>query len=204
MTSEEIKFFDRLSAEWDNNEVLSTPEKVKEILSLVGVKDGMNILDLGTGTGVLIPFLSELTGYNGKVVGVDMSEGMLGKASEKYGNLKNAELLRLDFEEEPVNGKYDLIMLYCVYPHLHRPEETLKRLCADNLNPEGRIIIAFPASETYINNIHKEKKAAGELLPDAYTLSEKMNDRGFTAEVVKYDAETYIVSLRRPQTVMPE
>lgn len=195
MTNEEINFFDHLSQTWDANEVLSTPDKILDILSLVGVERNMKILDLGTGTGVLIPFLSEIAGPSGEVMAVDASEGMLEKAVKKFGDLKNVSFVNLDFEKQKIDGYYDLIFLYCVYPHLHAPKETLHYLAANNLSPHGKIIIAFPSDENFINNIHKEKKAESDLLPSAPELKKRLNEWGLEAEVIAYNKEKYIVAV---------
>ena len=77
MTEAEIEFFDKLAPSWDANEIRSTPERVKSILAKLPLKSGMSILDLGTGTGVLVPYLSEIVGNEGSVTAVDLSEGML-------------------------------------------------------------------------------------------------------------------------------
>lgn len=196
MTTEEILFFDKLSATWDNDEVLSTPQKIKEILSSIHVTQGMNVLDLGTGTGVLVPYLSSMVGEGGSVLGVDISEGMLQRAMEKYGDLRNVSFIKKDLEKEEIEGKYNLIMLYCVYPHLHFPENTLKKLISTNLKEGGRIIVAFPSDEHFINNIHKEKKAESDLLPSAPSLSSKFKEWGLASSVVRYDDQHYIVEIK--------
>lgn len=195
MTTEEILFFDRLSAIWDDNEVLSTPGKILEILSELDIGRGMEILDLGTGTGVLVPYLSSMVGDTGKVTALDISEGMLKRAKKKYGNLANVDFILQDFEKEEVTGKYDLILLYCVLPHVHFPERTLKRLVLTNLKETGRIIIAFPTEENFINNIHKEKKAESEQLPSAPRLSLKLRKWGFQSSVIRYDEGHYSVEI---------
>lgn len=195
MTSEEILFFDRIAENWDENEGLSTPEKVAEILSIVGIREGQKVLDLGTGTGVLLPMLSRLVGEQGRVTAVDISEGMLSRAKKKFDNLKNVEFKKLDFEEESIDGEYDIILLYCVYPHLHTPRQTLLRLSQNNLTPSGRIIIAFPTDESFINNIHKEKKAESEMLPPARKLSSLFSEWGLNSRVVRYDSGHYIIEV---------
>lgn len=195
MTTEEILFFDRLSETWDDNEVLSTPDKILEILSELDIRKGMEILDLGTGTGVLVPYLSSMVGDNGKVTALDISEGMLGQARKKYGNVANVTFILQDFEKEDVSGKYDLVLLYCVFPHLHFPEQTLKRLALTNLKEKGRIIIAFPTDENFINNIHKERKAESELLPSAPRLSSQLRRGGFESSVIRYDEKHYLVEI---------
>lgn len=193
MNQEEIAFFDRMAPTWDSNEVRSTPERVKSILSKLPIEKGMSVLDLGTGTGILVPYLSEAVGPEGHVTAIDLSEGMLAIAKKKYGDLVNVEFMKLDFEEEGIPGMYDIAMLYCVYPHLHDPEGTFKWLFRVNLNEGGVIVVAFPSDEEFINNIHKEKKADHDHLPSARKLAERINEWGFNAKVIAYTPDEYIV-----------
>lgn len=197
MTQSEIEFFDRLAPQWDANEVKSTPEKIRSILGKLPIRKGMDVLDLGTGTGVLVPYLSSMVGPQGHVAAVDLSEGMLEIARQKYGNLGNVEFLRLDFEEEKIPGMYDVAMLYSVYPHLHAPADTLLWLMRMNMNPGGIIIIAFPCDEDFINSIHHERKAEHDHLPPAHTLAEMISSWGFSTEVVAATPEEYIVLIGR-------
>lgn len=199
MTSEELTFFNAIAPKWDSMEVKSTPEKVKELLDIVGVAPGSDILDLGTGTGVLLPYLSRLTGEKGTVVGVDFSEGMLAEARRKFSGLGNVLFSRLDFEEEREPWRYDLIMMYCVYPHLSRPESTIKRLASENLKQGGRIVIGFPADEKYINHIHREREEDDDLesghLPPARVLAERMEGWGLRSRVLAGDEGKYLVEV---------
>lgn len=194
--SKEIEFFDRIASTWDANEIRSTPGRVETILDKIEVREGDNVLDLGTGTGVLVPYLSRLAGEEGSVVGIDFSAGMLSRAREKFGNLRNVRFERKDFENEEIEGKFELILLYCVYPHLSQPVVTLKKLAGRNLAPGGRIIIAFPSDEHFINNIHREKKADSDLLPAAECLAERLRDNGFHTRVIAYGSEEYVVEIK--------
>ena len=106
MTQSEVEFFDNIAPRWDNDEIRSTPERINAVLDLLSIRKGDKVLDLGTGTGVLLPYLSVRVGEEGEVTGVDLSEGMLSRAIEKYGNLGNVRFLRLDFEEENLPGEY--------------------------------------------------------------------------------------------------
>lgn len=196
MTSEELKFFDNIASKWDSMEHRSTPAKINEILDIVGVGEGWDVLDLGTGTGVLVPYLSERVGPKGSVLGIDLSDGMLREARRKYGNLGNVMFEKRDFEASPLPGRYDLIMMYCVYPHLQRPYETLGRLVEDNLKPGGRIIIGFPSDEKFINSIHAEKKVDHDHLPQADILTLRfavncLHSRKIVADEGKYLVEVY-------------
>ena len=196
MTQSEIEFFDTLAPTWDENEIRSTPDRIKSILGKLRISKGMDILDLGTGTGVLVPYLSEMVGYEGHVTAIDLSDGMLSLARQKYGHLKNVEFMKIDFEEEQIPGKYDLALLYSVYPHLHAPADTMEWLFKMNMKQDGRIVIAFPSDEEFINNIHHEKKAEHDHLPPAHTLAEMIRNWGFKAEVLAATPDEYIVEIK--------
>lgn len=197
MTQSEIDFFDMLAPSWDVNEIRSTPERISTILSKLHITPGMRILDLGTGTGVLVPFLSTLVGPQGHITAIDLSEGMLAIARKKFGHLENVEFLKLDFEEEQIPGVYDLAILYCVYPHLHSPAETMEWLFKMNLMPEATIVIAFPSDEKFINNIHHEKKAEHDHLPPAPVLARQIEAWGYHTTVISATPDEYIVSINR-------
>lgn len=196
MTQSEIDFFDRLAPEWDVNEVRSTPERIKSILAKLPLAEGMSVLDLGTGTGVLVPYLSDMVGSHGHVTAIDLSEGMLSRAREKYGNLGNVDFLKLDFEEELIPGMYDVVMLYSVYPHLHSPSATMEWLFKMNMNPGGAIVIAFPCDEKFINDIHHERKSESDHLPPAPVLAGMIESWGFHAAVPAYDKDEYIILVK--------
>lgn len=198
MTQSEIDFFDALAPRWDANEVRSTPERVRSILSRLDIRPGMRILDLGTGTGVLVPYLSESAGAEGHITAIDLSEGMLTLARKKYGHLTNVEFLKLDFEEEALPGVYDLVMMYCVYPHLHAPEDTFEWLFKMNIRTGGRIVVAFPSDEKFINDIHHERKSESGHLPPAARLAEMIRMWGYDADVLAYSPDEYIIEVRCP------
>ncbi len=199
MTQSEIDFFDALAPQWDENEIRSTPERVKDILGKLPFSKGMNVLDLGTGTGVLVPYLSEIVGPDGNIVAIDLSEGMLSIARKKYGHLSNVEFLKLDFEEEQIPGKYDVALLYSVYPHLHSPAATIEWLFKMNMKPDGIIVIAFPSDEKFINNIHHERKAEHDHLPPADRLAEIISRWGYQTSVVEASADEYIILISSSQ-----
>lgn len=198
MTQSEIDFFDTLAPTWDDNEIRSTPARINSILGKLNICEGMDILDLGTGTGVLVPYLSDMVGDNGHITAIDMSEGMLSIAIKKYGYLKNVDFLKIDFEEEQIPGKYDTALLYSVYPHLHAPADTIEWLFKMNMKPDGRIVIAFPSDEEFINNIHHERKAEHDHLPPAHKLAEMISNWGFKAEVLAATSDEYIVEIKAP------
>lgn len=192
------EFFDKIAGTWDENEVLSTPIKINQVLDYFDLHENQDILDLGTGTGVLLPFITQRIGENGKILAVDFSEGMLSQAKRKYSNLTPTLSFRnLDFENDLIPGQFDRIILYCVYPHLHSPVETLKWLEKVNLKEEGLISIAFPTGPDFINNIHKERHSDSDILPSAEILTQYLVSNGLDAYVASDSEECYVVNIRK-------
>lgn len=193
---DEKEFFDKLAPTWDSNEVLSTPRRVSEILEHANIQPGESVLDLGTGTGVLIPQLAKLVGPSGTIMAVDYSQGMLNIAISKYSEVTpRPTFLNLDFETETINGVFNHILLYCVYPHLHTPVDTLKWLRAVNLAENGIITIAFPTDENFINSIHRQKHSESDCLPPAHSLANTFRLYGLDAVVAKTDKNSYIINI---------
>lgn len=194
MDAEQLNFFNYSAKDWDKNETMSTPFKINELLDRLHVKEGSRILDLGTGTGILIPYLAKRIGRQGSILAIDLSTGMLEMAKKKYSELQPTPVFRLaDFEKDDIEGKFDLIMLYCVYPHLSDPVATLKKLISRNLAEQGRLVIAFPANEKVINNIHREKKVESDLLPPASILAANLRAQGIPATGFPDAPDSYTV-----------
>ncbi len=81
------------------------------------IKEGMVVLDLGSGAGFDCFLAAKKVGKTGKVIGVDMTEKMIRKASEnakKYG-FSNVEFRLGEIEELPVeDNSVDVIISNCV------------------------------------------------------------------------------------------
>ena len=77
-------YFNKRAGKWDENGCSGESRVQGAVLSLVDLKPGDSVLDLGCGTGVMIPFY--LAAQAGKIVAVDVSEKMVERAKEKFGN----------------------------------------------------------------------------------------------------------------------
>ncbi|MDI9309435.1 MAG: bifunctional demethylmenaquinone methyltransferase/2-methoxy-6-polyprenyl-1,4-benzoquinol methylase UbiE [Limnohabitans sp.] len=79
------KMFDNISKNYDNlNRVISFGIDIKwrkKILKMVSIKKPKNILDIATGTGDLAILLSQSSAE--KIIGLDISEGMLEVGRQK-------------------------------------------------------------------------------------------------------------------------
>lgn len=81
------------------------------------IRDGMTVLDLGSGAGFDCFLAARKAGKAGKVIGVDMTEAMVEKAranAKRYG-FSNVEFRLGEIEELPLeSGSVDAIISNCV------------------------------------------------------------------------------------------
>ena len=151
-------FFDNIAKEWDNI-IEVNEEKINTLLSKLDIKENERVLDVGTGTGVLIPFIKKLN-KNGYIRGVDLSNGMIEVARKKYKHIQNLDFEIIDVENEVIKEKYNKIILYSMFPHLENKTKTIKTLVKNNLSENGKLMIAHSNSREFLNNMHKEKDEA--------------------------------------------
>lgn len=84
MSDPKSEFFDQHATKWETQ---CYPETVRvKLAPLVGefqLKRGSCLLDMGTGTGILHPYLLDAIGESGRVVAFDLSFHMLREARKK-------------------------------------------------------------------------------------------------------------------------
>lgn len=122
------------------------------------VKEGITAMDLGCGPGFFTIEMARILQKSGKVIAVDIQEGMLDLLAAKikgthYQNI--VTLHRADSDSLCFSGKVDFILAFYVIHEINRKNlfSELKAI----LNPEGKMLIVEP-------NFHISKKVYNEML----------------------------------------
>lgn len=144
-----IEFFDDHAANWDS-ELIRHDDRIKIILDNGGVSEGVRVLDVACGTGVLFPDYLERKVKS--VTGVDISPEMVKIASAKFPQ-ENIEVICADVEKLELSEPYDVVMIYNAFPHFPEPEKLIKSL-AEKLKVGGRLSIAHGMSREQIDSHH--------------------------------------------------
>ncbi len=137
--------YDAVTNEFDlYTERLSRP-LVARLISLAQLRPSERILDIGTGTGVVALQAAEQVGRNGKVVGIDLSEGMLARAkakAERAGCTDQVEFRRMDAETlELEDQSFDAVLSLFALFHFPNPLSAIKEMFRV-LRPNGRLVLA--------------------------------------------------------------
>lgn len=109
----------------------------KRSLQLAGLKPGMDVLDVACGTGAVTRAIVEILGGQGRVVGIDPSEGMLAEARKNV----TADFRVGRAEELPVEGAaFDFLSMGYALRHVE-DLGTAFREYRRVLKPGGRLLI---------------------------------------------------------------
>ena len=148
-TKEVIAFFDRLAPGWDDDMVRSD-EIIGVILDNACVGEGKDVLDVATGTGVLIP--DYLARNVASVTGIDISPKMAEIAKNKFPQ-PEVTILCGDVEQTQFDCLFDCVVVYNAFPHFPDPGRLIGCLTA-LLKPGGILTVAHGMNREKIDAHH--------------------------------------------------
>lgn len=123
-------FFDERAEGWNDLEPKTYEELLAFLKKYLPLKQGMKVLDVACGTGVVSEQLFELTGE--KVEAIDLSPNMIEVAKRTHGE-EHISFSCLDFME--MRGQFDFILCFNAYPHF--PDQKAFANKANELLKEG-------------------------------------------------------------------
>ena len=146
--------------------------------TLTGDGRARRILDVGCGTGGMLPALDEF----GTVTGLEMEPDAVAWAQQQLGGT-DIEVRQGSLPEGIPEGPWDLITAFDVIEHLDDDDAVLQRIHA-SLRPGGHIMVTVPAymflwSPHDDLNQHKRRYTRRQLV-------ERLRAAGFTVERSSY------------------
>ncbi len=191
MRNHKKKFFDMHAENWDCH----LPHKnIKRVIEETEIKKGSIICDVGTGTGVLVPYLVKKAGKKGKVFAIDYSPEMIKRAKEKWEKLP-VEFIVADIHKTNFPDDYfDYVICNASYPHFERKKIALKEIFRI-LKKGGIVVISHPPGRDFVNKIHKEHHCMEkDVVPEGKNLAKTLKETGFTPIKIIDEPEFYFVS----------
>jgi trans-aconitate methyltransferase len=139
--------FTGISVRYDQDSLVQKSASEK-LISLLDIRSNDDVLDLGCGTGSITRRIRSLT--EGKVAGIDPSEGMIREAKEKQAGMD------IDFGVNAAEGfvsqeAFSVIFCNSAFQWFRDPERALGN-CYAALKRGGRMGIQAPATQTYCPN----------------------------------------------------
>jgi len=188
------EYFDQLAPTWDKELNPDRLERLGNIVKELGIEPGYHVLDIGSGTGVLLPFLVAEVGDEGKIVAMDFSAEMLCQAKAKnfppIVGFAQADVLAIPLADSSV----DMAMCNSAFPHFSDKVRALKEI-ARVLRNNGRLVICHTMSRKMINQLHQSigGAVANDLLPDEFRLKRLIKQAGLKVTHFEDGPERYLV-----------
>ncbi len=119
-------------------------QKPEEVVAALGLKPGQTVADVGAGSGYFTFHLARAVGPDGRVLAVDIEQGMLDAiqgrcADENGGDVVSTILADLDNPNLP-DGQVDMVLVVNTYHHIQDRVVYLRGL-KDDLASGGRVAI---------------------------------------------------------------
>lgn len=109
---------------------------------LLRLAKGDSVVELGCGTGLNFPLLMEQIGPEGRLVGVDLTPGMLERARERVerSGWKNVELVQSDIARCDIPQGVNGVLATGVFGYVAEYDRVIKA-ASEALVPGGRLVI---------------------------------------------------------------
>jgi len=162
-----------------------------------GAAKGETCVDLGSGRGTDAIRLAEKVGDNGYVYGIDISEGMIAKATNAAARLgvKNVKFIRSSLEKIDLNDcTADLVISNCTINHASDKQAVWNEVFRI-LKKGGRFVISdIYSSEPVPEEYRNDPVAVSECWAGSVTRSEyleQLEDAGFTSIDILEESAPY-------------
>ncbi|HET8550385.1 MAG TPA: methyltransferase domain-containing protein [Bryobacteraceae bacterium] len=129
-------------------------QRPKELIAALELRPGMTVIDVGTGPGYMLPYLSAAVSPSGRVIAQDIFPDFLEQARRRADEreLVNITYIRGDERDARLpEAAGDVMLVLDAYHHFDYPAEMLASL-RRALKPDGRLVLV---------EYHKSKEAMG-------------------------------------------
>lgn len=146
-----IDFFNEQAGRWDDD-MIRNEAVIAKILDNAGVTEGIDVLDVACGTGVLIP--DYLRRKVNSVTAIDISPEMIKIAEKKFQEEDRVNFVCGDVETVSFDKKFDCVVVYNAFPHFFGQEKLIEIL-SGMLKVGGVLTVAHGMSREQINRHHE-------------------------------------------------
>lgn len=188
-------YFNSLAAEWDC--IPAAPNSVGRISTFLKQSHragARRVLDIGCGTGILVPELLNLYGSATCLVEFDLAEHMLRVNSAKFPGAIISRVCA-DAQAMPFSDAcFDLAVCFSALPHMPDKSAALRQILRV-LRPGGVICVGHLMGSSELNAFHGslEGPVAVDFLPPAAVLAQMLTDLGVVEIKAEENSDWYFV-----------
>jgi len=186
------KAFDKLHRLFEPPLPEGVPERLERIVASGEIAEGATVLDVGSGTGILVPLIREYE--PARIYACDLSEAMLGRLGENYAY---AETILADVRDLRLpDGSLDVVFVNACYPNIVDKSTGFSNM-GRMLRPGGHLVISHPLGKSFIEVIKKGTPFPLDDFPERAEAKTLLRAFGFSIKSFIDEPELYILVAKK-------
>jgi len=165
------------------------PERLEKIVAHGRINRGDTVLDVGSGTGILIPMIKK---YEPRwIYACDLSVAMLEQLSSK--KVPNVETIVADVRDLRLpDSSIDVVFINACYPNIVDKTGAFRNL-SRMMTPEGRMVISHPLGKSFIRSLSVRASFPLDEFPKKTEAVRLLKPFGFEIETFIDEPKLYIL-----------
>ena len=175
------KFFDQLADTWeDQNFPPEIRKRVAELAETFDIQEGARVLDVATGTGILLPYLLRAVGESGRVFAFDFSYKMLREAKKKPVEANLFCFLASAMAIPLSAGICDIVVCFAAFPHFADQFKALQEMARVAKKGAPINIVHLMSRDELLKHHGNHSPVAGDTVPEAVDMRRMCRSAGLT------------------------
>ncbi len=182
------ELFNKLVHLFDTPLPEGVPERLKKIVASAEIAKGDIVLDVGSGTGVLVPLIQKYEPR--RLYACDLSEAMLKQLRKNYPHV---ETIVSDVRDLTLpDGSIDVVFINACYANIVDKAGTFSNM-GRMVKPSGRVVISHPLGKSFIDSFKESVPFPMDDFPEESEAEILLEPYGFKIKKFVDEPKLYIL-----------